>query len=155
MGAFTSIQDHDTLAMYVDLSASSSIHTVNLRNRFDPIHGLHNHCHMTGFGATQASLELGFYGDEGILGFGFMDCEGEAYVPSLESMGLEENINDKSSDLKTSTNHINNNNNNFNTTITTSNNNNIKGDNIDENDNHWKWSLEELMEDGSYLFSFP
>ncbi|KAJ8645177.1 hypothetical protein MRB53_006925 [Persea americana] len=172
MGGFTSINDHDIMAMCMDSSSSStSVQPVALCNQLSQLPQFENTCEVNGTSfasgyyhmppcLAQVGFEGGFYGDDGIYQSGLLGGEGELLVPPLVSISSEDNTitNNNSGNY---TNDNNNRNSNYINTITTTptNNNNNKGD--DMVGNYWggenvrmgEWDLDDLMRDIS-LFPF-
>lgn len=177
MGGFTSINDHDIMAMCMDSSSSStSVQPVALCNQLSPLPRFENTCDVNGTSfasgyyhmppcLTQVGFEGGFYGEHGIYQSGLIGGEGELLVPPLVSISSEDNtITNNKSGNYTNDNHNNRNSNYTNTTTTTptptTNNNNNKGDDMVGNGNYWggenirmgEWDLDDLM---GNISSFP
>lgn len=174
-GGFTSINDHDIMAMCMDSSSSSStsVQPAILCNQLSPLPRFDAYdANAMGFTtgyyhmppcSTQVGFEGGFYGDHGIYQSGLMGGEGELFVPPLVSISSEDNtITNNTSDNYTNDNHNNSNNNYINTitTTATTNNNNNKEDDMVGDGNYWggenirmgEWDLDDLMGD---ISSFP
>ncbi|XP_077254130.1 myb domain protein 83 [Tasmannia lanceolata] len=162
MVGLTSMHDHDIMTMYMDSSSSSS--SSSMQPMTLPFPRPENSYDATGFSSgyfpiptcsTQVGIEDGLYGEHGFLGGGQMVGGGDLFVPSLESMSLEENTTTNYTNGENPKNHHYNNTNNI-----IINNNNNKGDNVVGSGNYWQgenlrmgeWDLEQLMED---ISSFP
>ncbi|KAF9594034.1 hypothetical protein IFM89_026886 [Coptis chinensis] len=163
-----SMNEHDIMNLCMDSSSSSSssMQAMVMRNRFDPLPMLENkYDHMSSAAAgyfnisacmTQVGVGEGFYGSHGIIGStGNIGVDqSELFIPSLESISIEENNVTNNTFEKTNNNNLINNINIIN------NNHNHLDHNIVERGTYWEeenlrmgeWDMEDLLEDVS---SFP
>ncbi|KAG2671178.1 hypothetical protein I3760_14G121500 [Carya illinoinensis] len=168
MGGLISMQEQAAgiMPMYMDSSSSSSssMQAMALNQMVDPLHMFQHDLNMSNniasgyFNAPQYMAQIDLGGDDlpggnGALGDVDIGFDGEMFVPSLESVGIEEKVETENTYRRAMNN---------NTFHNTNNNNNInRAENLARVGNCWEvdqelrmgeWDLEELMKD---VPSFP